>query len=87
MTKLIVLIPEEGLSLRGLFVIDPKGTLRISTIHDLPIGRSVDETLRVIDAIKFTDEHGEVCPANWHKGEKTIKPDPKGSQAYFNAAN
>ncbi|CEP18582.1 hypothetical protein [Parasitella parasitica] len=82
-----VLIPEAGLSLRGLFVIDPKGTLRISTIHDLPIGRSVDETLRVIDAIQFTDEHGEVCPANWQKGDKTIKPDPKGSQDYFDSAN
>ncbi|KAG1146758.1 hypothetical protein G6F37_007514 [Rhizopus arrhizus] len=82
-----VLIPEEGLALRGLFVIDPKGTLRIANIHDLPIGRSVDETLRVIEAIKFTDEHGEVCPANWTKGEKTIKPDPKGSLEYFGSAN
>ncbi|GAN01950.1 thioredoxin-dependent peroxide reductase, mitochondrial-like isoform 1 [Mucor ambiguus] len=86
-TNYNVLIPEEGLSLRGLFVIDPKGTLRISTIHDLPIGRSVDETLRVIDAIKFTDEHGEVCPANWQQGDATIKPDPKGSQDYFSKAN
>ncbi|KAI8983090.1 thioredoxin-like protein [Pilobolus umbonatus] len=82
-----VLIPDEGISLRGLFVIDPKGVLRISTIHDLPIGRSVDETLRVIEAIQFTDTHGEVCPANWTKGEKTIKPDPKGSKDYFNSAN
>ncbi|KAI8347655.1 thioredoxin-like protein [Blakeslea trispora] len=86
-TSYNVLIPEEGLALRGLFIIDPKGILRTATVHDLPIGRSVDETLRVIEAIKFTDEHGEVCPANWSKGEKTIKPDPKGSQEYFNAAN
>ncbi|KAI9251974.1 thioredoxin-like protein [Sporodiniella umbellata] len=82
-TNYNVLIPEEGLALRGLFVVDPKGVLRIANIHDLPIGRSVDETLRVIEAIKFTDEHGEVCPANWKKGEKTIKPNPKGSLEYF----
>lgn len=55
----LVLIPEAGLSLRGLFVIDPQQKLRVAHIHDLPIGRSVDETLRVIEAIKFTDEHGE----------------------------
>ncbi|KAI9482717.1 MAG: thioredoxin-like protein [Benjaminiella poitrasii] len=82
-----VLVREEGIALRGLFVIDPKGVLRIATIHDLPIGRSVDETLRVIEAIQFTDKYGEVCPANWKSGEKTIKPDPKGSQEYFNSAN
>ncbi|KAI8393471.1 thioredoxin-like protein [Radiomyces spectabilis] len=82
-----VLIPDAGLALRGLFVIDPKGTLRVAHIHDLPIGRSVDETLRVIEAIKFTDEHGEVCPANWRKGDKTIKANPKDSQAYFEAVN
>ncbi|ORY89217.1 thioredoxin-like protein [Syncephalastrum racemosum] len=82
-----VLIPEAGVALRGLFVIDPNQTLRVSHIHDLPIGRSVDETLRVIEAIKFTDEHGEVCPANWKAGEKTIKPNPKDSQEYFDAVN
>ncbi|KAI9278422.1 thioredoxin-like protein [Phascolomyces articulosus] len=82
-----VLIPEEGLALRGLFVIDPKQKLRVAHIHDLPIGRSVDETLRVIEAIQFTDEHGEVCPANWKKGDKTIKPNPKDSQEYFSAVN
>ncbi|KAI9010920.1 thioredoxin-like protein [Phycomyces nitens] len=82
-----VLIPEAGIALRGLFVIDPKGTLRVAHVHDLPIGRSVDETLRIIEAIKFTDEHGEVCPANWKKGDKTIKPNPKGSQEYFESVN
>lgn len=55
-----MLIPEAGLALRGTFIIDPKQNLRVAHIHDLPIGRSVDETLRVIEAIKFTDEHGEV---------------------------
>ncbi|KAJ8658508.1 hypothetical protein O0I10_005861 [Lichtheimia ornata] len=82
-----VLIPEAGLSLRGLFVIDPQQKLRVAHIHDLPIGRSVDETLRVIEAIKFTDEHGEVCPANWQKGDKTIKPNHKDSKEYFEAVN
>ncbi|KAI9318578.1 thioredoxin-like protein [Dichotomocladium elegans] len=82
-----VLIPDAGLALRGLFIIDPKQTLRVAHIHDLPIGRSVDETLRVIEAIQFSDEHGEVCPANWKKGDKTIKPNPKDSQEYFNAVN
>lgn len=57
---ILVLIPEAGLALRGTFIIDPKQNLRVAHIHDLPIGRSVDETLRVIEAIKFTDEHGEV---------------------------
>ncbi|KAF7731417.1 thioredoxin peroxidase Tpx1 [Apophysomyces ossiformis] len=86
-TRYNVLIPDAGLALRGLFVIDPLGVLRVAHIHDLPIGRSVDETLRVIEAIKFTDEHGEVCPANWRKGDKTIKPNAKESLEYFNAVN
>ncbi|KAI8969325.1 thiol peroxiredoxin, partial [Mycotypha africana] len=86
-TSYNVLTPDRTVALRGLFVIDPKGKLRISTIHDLPIGRSVDETLRVIEAIQFTDKYGEVCPANWKSGEKAIKPDAVGSQEYFNAAN
>jgi len=82
-----VLLEKEGIALRGMFIIDPKGILRQITINDLPIGRSVDEALRLIEAISFADEHGEVCPANWKKGDKTIKPDPKGSQEYFSAAN
>lgn len=63
-----VLLPEEGIALRGTFIIDGNGTLRASTVHDLPVGRSVEETLRVIEAFQFTDEHGEVCPAGWEKG-------------------
>ncbi|XP_050310183.1 peroxiredoxin-2-like [Anthonomus grandis grandis] len=82
-----VLLEAEGVALRGTFIIDPKGILRQITINDLPIGRSVDETLRLIEALKFVEEHGEVCPANWKKGSKTIKPDPKGSQEYFASAN
>ncbi|QRW19305.1 AhpC/TSA domain-containing protein [Rhizoctonia solani] len=80
-----VLIEDEGIALRGLFIIDPKGILRQITINDLPVGRSVDETIRLVEAFQFT--HGEVCPANWNKGDITIKPDPTNSLEYFAAAN
>ncbi|KAG6843447.1 Peroxiredoxin TSA1-B [Tephrocybe sp. NHM501043] len=80
-----VLLEEEGIALRGLFLIDPKGTLRQITVNDLPVGRSVEETIRLVKAFQFTDEHGEVCPANWSEGSKTMKPDPKGSLEYFEA--
>lgn len=81
-----VLLEDAGIALRGLFIIDPKGVVRQITINDLPVGRSVDETLRLIKAFKFTDEHGEVCPANWdpEKNKDTIKPDTQQSKSYFN---
>ncbi|CAH1380407.1 hypothetical protein MTP99_004398 [Tenebrio molitor] len=82
-----VLDEESGVTFRGLFIIDPKGTLRQITINDLPVGRSVDETLRLVQAFQYTDEHGEVCPANWAPGKKTMKPDPEGSKTYFQEAN
>lgn len=80
---------DSGISLRGLFLIDPNSVVRQITVNDLPVGRSVDETLRLIKAFQFTDKHGEVCPANWDesKNKATIKPDPKGSQEYFSNAN
>ncbi len=81
-----VLLPD-GVALRGLFVIDPKGVVRHVTINDLGIGRSVDEVLRVVQAIQFVDEHGEVCPANWKPGADTITPDPTGSRRYFQRAS
>lgn len=80
-----VLIDDAGIDFRGIFLIDPKGDLRQITINDTPVGRSVDETLRLLDAFQFTDEHGEVCPANWHKGDATI--DTKNASAYFEKAN
>ncbi|KAK0467686.1 thioredoxin-like protein [Armillaria novae-zelandiae] len=80
-----VLLEDEGIALRGLFIIDPKGILRQITVNDLPVGRSVDETIRLIKAFQFTDKYGEVCPANWHEGDKTMKADPKGSKEYFSA--
>ncbi len=78
---------DAGVALRGLFVIDPEGKLRHSTINDLPIGRSVDEALRVIQALRFHAEHGEVCPADWKPGKDSMKEDPKGSKAYFQKVN
>jgi alkyl hydroperoxide reductase subunit AhpC len=80
-----VLLPD-GVALRGLFVIDPKGIVRHITINDLPIGRSVDEALRVVQAVQFADQHGEVCPANWTPGKDTMKADPEGSKEYFRKA-
>ncbi|XP_014235391.1 peroxiredoxin 1 [Trichogramma pretiosum] len=74
---------ETGIPFRGLFIIDKKQNLRQITINDLPVGRSVDETLRLVQAFQFTDEHGEVCPAGWKPGKKTMKPDPIGSKEYF----
>ncbi|XP_046583294.1 peroxiredoxin-2-like isoform X1 [Haliotis rubra] len=78
---------DEGVAFRGLFIIDDKGNLRQMTINDLPVGRSVDETLRLVQAFQFTDKHGEVCPAGWKPGADTMKPDPKGSQNYFSKVN
>jgi peroxiredoxin 3 len=74
---------DAGIALRGLFLIDPKGVIRHATINDLPVGRSVDEVVRVIEAFQFVEEHGEVCPANWKPGADSMKPDPVGSQEYF----
>ncbi|XP_051156390.1 peroxiredoxin 1 [Leptopilina boulardi] len=81
-----VLDEESGIPFRGLFIIDDKQNLRQITINDLPVGRSVDETLRLVQAFQFTDKHGEVCPANWKPGKKSMKPDVKGSKEYFESA-
>ncbi len=78
---------DAGIALRGLFVIDPKGIVRHSTINDLPVGRNVDETIRIIEAFQFVEKNGEVCPANWNPGDKTMIPDPVKSQDYFETAN
>ncbi|KAI9098836.1 thioredoxin-like protein [Phlyctochytrium arcticum] len=74
---------DAGVALRGTFIIDPEQKLRIAHINDLPIGRNVSEYVRLVEALRFNAEHGEVCPAQWEKGGKTIKPDPKGSKEYF----
>merc|ERR1712183_312293 len=78
-----VLKEDEGVPFRGLFIIDPNGVLRQMTINDLPVGRDVDETLRLVQGFQFTDKHGEVCPANWKPGKKTLKPDHAGVAQYL----
>jgi peroxiredoxin (alkyl hydroperoxide reductase subunit C) len=79
-----VLLPG-GIALRGLFIINTKGELKHITVNHNDLGRNVDEVLRLLDAIDFTEEHGEVCPANWHKGEKAMKPTFDGLKAYASA--
>ncbi|GFZ02538.1 2-cysteine peroxiredoxin B [Actinidia rufa] len=81
-----VLIPDQGIALRGLFIIDKEGIIQHSTINNLAIGRSVDETMRTLQALQFVQENpDEVCPAGWKPGEKSMKPDPKLSKEYFSA--
>ncbi|KAL9881811.1 peroxiredoxin 1-like [Glossina fuscipes] len=82
-----VLNEETGIPFRGLFIIDKNQILRQITINDLPVGRSVDETLRLVQAFQFTDEHGEVCPANWKPGQKAMAADPHKSKEYFAATS
>lgn len=72
-----------SVALRGLFLIDPTGTVRHCVINDLPLGRNVDEALRMVDAVQFSDTHGEVCPANWKQGEEAMKPTAEGVASYL----
>jgi peroxiredoxin 2/4 len=74
---------DAGIALRGLFLIDKAGVVRHAVINDLPLGRSVDEALRVLEALQFTEEHGEVCPANWRPGEEGMKPTAEGVAKYL----
>jgi len=78
-----VLKDSPKIANRGLFIIDGQGVVRSCIVNDLPVGRSVDEALRLVKAFQFTDKHGEVCPANWDSGKPTMKADPVGSQDYF----
>ena len=79
-----VLLPG-GISLRGLFLIDKDGVVRHQVVNDLPLGRSVDEALRMVQALQFFEQNGEVCPANWQEGAPTIKADPESSKEFFSA--
>jgi len=74
---------DEGVALRGLFLIDPDGVIQHATINNLPVGRNVDETLRIIEAFQFHAEHGDVCPANWTKDAKAMSPTDEGLREYF----
>jgi len=80
-----VLIPSEGIAYRGLFLIDTAGVVRHQVVNDLPLGRSVEETLRILDALIYFEQHGEVCPANWQTGKKGMKPTHDGLISYFSA--
>ena len=74
---------EAGVAFRGSFLIDKSGVVRHQVVNDLPLGRNVDEMLRMIDALQFTEEHGEVCPAGWQKGSKGMVPDAEGVASYL----
>lgn len=78
-----VLDPHEGIAYRGLFLIDKEGIVRHQLVNDLPLGRSVDESLRILDALIYFEKHGEVCPANWQHGKKSLKPTQEGLEHYF----
>lgn len=78
-----VLMPQEGIAYRGLFLIDKEGIIRHQTVNDLPLGRSVDEALRILDAWLYFEKNGEVCPANWQQGKQAFKPSYEGLKTYF----
>jgi peroxiredoxin (alkyl hydroperoxide reductase subunit C) len=75
--------PEAGVAFRGSFLVDKEGQVRHQVVNDLPLGRNVDEMLRMIDALQFHEEHGEVCPAGWSKGEKGMTASTEGVAAYL----
>lgn len=79
-----VLKEDEGIAYRGLFLLDKEGNVRHMMINDLPLGRSVDEALRMLDALIYHEKNGEVCPANWKDGEKSLKPTQEGLVEFFN---
>jgi peroxiredoxin 2/4 len=74
---------DDAVALRGLFLIDKEGIVRHSVINDLPLGRNVDEAIRMVDALQFFEENGEVCPANWHKGDDGMTPSAEGVASYL----
>ena len=75
--------PEAGVAFRGSFLIDKEGLVRHQVVNDLPLGRNVDEMLRMIDALQFHEEHGDVCPAGWEKGKKGMSANPDGVASYL----
>ncbi len=77
--------PDGRVAFRGSFLIDTAGTVRHQVVNDLPLGRDIDEMLRMVDALQFTEEHGEVCPAGWKKGSKGMTATPDGVASYLNA--
>lgn len=82
-----VLCEKEGIAYRGLFLIDKEGIVRHQLVNDLPLGRSVDEAIRTLDALIYFENNGEVCPANWKEGSKAMKPTQEGLERFFAASN
>lgn len=76
---------NDAVALRGLFLIDKEGVVRHQVVNDLPLGRSVDEALRMVQALQFVEKNGEVCPADWKQGKRTIKPGVSESKEFFGA--
>ncbi len=74
---------DGGMALRGTFLIDRKGVVRSAVLNDLPLGRNIDETIRTLDALQYTEEHGEVCPAGWNKGKAAMKETPAAVKQYL----
>ncbi len=79
-----VLFEDAGIAFRGLFLIDKNSTVQHQVVNNLPLGRNVDEALRMVKALQFFEKNGEVCPANWNEGSKGMKPNEKGLKDYFN---
>ncbi len=75
--------PDGAVAFRGSFLIDKEGMVRHQVVNDLPLGRNVDEMLRMVDALQFTEEHGEVCPAGWQEGDKGMTASPDGVATYL----
>ncbi len=80
-----VITADDTVALRGLFLIDKEGVVRHQVVNDLPLGRSVDEALRMVQALQYFEKNGEVCPANWKEGARTIKPTVDDSKSFFSA--
>ena len=75
--------PAEGVALRASFIISPDKQVRVQMINDLPVGRNIDEIIRLVDALQFTDKHGEVCPAGWMQGKQAFSANPQGVANYL----
>jgi peroxiredoxin (alkyl hydroperoxide reductase subunit C) len=76
---------DSGIALRGLFLIDKEGIIRHQVVNDLPLGRNVNEAIRILLALQFTEKHGEVCPANWQEGEDALTPTAEGVSSYLSS--
>lgn len=74
---------DAGIALRGTFLIDREGFVRHAVVNDLPLGRNIDEALRMVDALQFHEQHGDVCPANWEEGKEAMKPTAAGVAEYL----